>query len=116
MLRGLRELLDSHPRMAREGHVRFTECGESSLDVEVFAYVETADWEEFLAVKEELLLAVLDVVASAGTTLAVPMRINLQGRDPGTDPERRRVAEREERAPPEPAGGNGKPRERVRRS
>jgi hypothetical protein len=29
----------------------------SSLDVEVFAYVRTLVWTEFLAVREELLLA-----------------------------------------------------------
>jgi MscS family membrane protein len=94
VLAGLRELLASHPSISEGGHVRFSECGESSLDVEIFAYVGTADWEQFLAVKEELLLRLLDVVAAAGTELAVPTRISLAGRDAGIDPERRREAER----------------------
>ncbi len=112
VLRGLRELLATHPRMAKGGHVRFTECGESSLDVEVFGYVETKDWEEFLGIKEELLLKVLDVVAAAGTALAIPMRVNLQGKDEGPDLERRGAVEREVHAWRETPDGNGKLREK----
>jgi MscS family membrane protein len=44
----------------------------SSLDVEVFAYVRTSVWTEFLAVREELLLGMMDIIEQAGTALAYP--------------------------------------------
>jgi hypothetical protein len=45
----LRELLLAHPRIAPEpARARFIGFGEHSLDLEVFAYVETTDWSEYL--------------------------------------------------------------------
>ncbi len=47
---------------------------ESSIDVMIYVYVETADWEEALATGGRLLLAVRRCVSSAGTALAYPTR------------------------------------------
>jgi MscS family membrane protein len=51
--------------------VRFLRFGASSLDVEVFAYVLADDWITFLAIQQELLLQIMDVVQAAGTQLAI---------------------------------------------
>ena len=53
--------------------VRFSGIGTYSLDVEVFAYVLTADFDVFLGIQQELLLELLEVVERAGTQLAVPL-------------------------------------------
>jgi MscS family membrane protein len=54
--------------------VRFIEVAAYSLDVEVNAYVKTSDYDEFLAVQQELLIRMLQAVHQAGTALAVPMQ------------------------------------------
>ncbi|HEV3197771.1 MAG TPA: mechanosensitive ion channel family protein [Bryobacteraceae bacterium] len=60
--------------------VRFVGVGPFSLDVEVVAYINTADYDEFLALQQELLLGMLQAVEKAGTALAVPLQesFNLQ--------------------------------------
>jgi MscS family membrane protein len=75
VLEGTRRLLATDPRVETESaRVRFLRLGESSLDVEVFAYVRAATPPEFLAVQEELLLKILEIVAGAGTAIAFPSR------------------------------------------
>jgi MscS family membrane protein len=90
----LRRLLYSHPRVVEEpSRVRFVGFGASSLDVEVFAYVDTTDFNEFLAVQEDVMLRVMDVVAESGTGFAFPSQTLYLGRDGGLDEERSRAAE-----------------------
>ena len=52
--------------------VRFLRFGPSSLDIEIFAYVLTGDWNRFLEMQEQLLLSVMEVVEGAGTAIAFP--------------------------------------------
>ncbi len=69
----LRELLLAHPRILDESlRVRFADVGEYALHVEIFAYVDTTDADEFRATREDVLLRVMDVVSDAGTGLAFP--------------------------------------------
>jgi MscS family membrane protein len=63
----------------------------SSLDVELFVYVRTRDFADFLAVREDLCLRVMDIVASAGTAFAMPAQTNYSGTD-GIDAERASAA------------------------
>ena len=75
VLDGLRGMLATDPRVETEGaRVRFLRLAESSLDVEVFAYVRAATWPEFLEVQEDLLLRLLEIVTEAGTSVAFPSR------------------------------------------
>ncbi len=68
-------MLAVDPRVENEGaRVRFLRLAESSLDVEIFAYVHAATMPEFLAVQEELLLGMLSIVEAAGTSVAFPSR------------------------------------------
>jgi MscS family membrane protein len=73
VLAQLRGLLAADPRVEKEGsRVRFARLGDSSLDIDVFAYVRVSAYSEFLAVQEELLLRVLEIVEAAGTSVAFP--------------------------------------------
>ena len=84
VLASLREILASHPKVETGPiPVRFIGVGAYSLDVEVNAYVKTADFDEFLAVQQELLLRMLQAVEQAGTGLAVPLTESFQ---PGSAP------------------------------
>jgi MscS family membrane protein len=75
VLASLREILTTHPKVETGPiPVRFVGVGAYSLDVEVAAYVKTSDFEEFLAIQQELLLRILQAVEQAGTRLAVPLQ------------------------------------------
>jgi MscS family membrane protein len=71
VLEQTRELLQGHPRLeAHSSHVRFFRFGAGSLDLDVVAYVKTRDWDEFLAIAEELNIRIMEIVARCGTALA----------------------------------------------
>jgi MscS family membrane protein len=98
LLAALRQLLTSHPRIDAESvRVRFTGYGAYSLDVEVFALAETNDWATFLAIQEDVLLEVMDVVTGSGCGFAFPSQTHYMATDTGVDAEARRRAEAEVR-------------------
>ncbi len=73
VLSSAREILKQNPKVETgDIPVRFTGIGTYSLDVEVFAYVLTPDFDQFLGIQQELLLAFMRAVERAGTGLAVP--------------------------------------------
>jgi MscS family membrane protein len=45
------------------------------LNVEVHCLILTRDLDEFMAIREELLLRIMDSVAGSGTELAIPSRV-----------------------------------------
>jgi MscS family membrane protein len=80
----LRALLDAHPRVGPELlRVRFAALGASSLDIEINAYVLTASVDEFLEIRETLLLRFMEVVSKAGTGFAFPSQTLYMTRDQG---------------------------------
>ena len=82
----LRELLQGHSRVDPESaRVRLAGFGASSLDLELFAYVATTDWIEFLGIREDILLRVMDTIEQAGTALAFPSQTLYLGRDRAPD-------------------------------
>lgn len=94
LLTELRRILIAHPRVDDEPlRVRFGGFGAYSLDIEVFAYVDTTDRDEFLAIREEIFLLFMDAVTGAGTGFAFPSSTTYLGRDQGLDEERSRRAE-----------------------
>jgi MscS family membrane protein len=96
VLRQLRDLLKSHSNVESEtARVRFINIATNSQDVEIYAYVFAPDYNTFLGIQEDLLLKVLDIVESAGTTLAIPMQVTHLVRNFQTEarpPEKKAVA------------------------
>jgi MscS family membrane protein len=74
VLASAREVLKQNPK-AEIGDipVRFVGIGQYSLDVEIFAYVRTPDFDEFLGIQQDLLLDLMRAVERAGAGLAVPI-------------------------------------------
>jgi MscS family membrane protein len=71
--------LRAEPALWPEGvSVRFTEIREWSLNVEVNAWFRIADWNDFTAVRQELLLRFLEIIEAAGARLAYPTRAVVQ--------------------------------------
>jgi MscS family membrane protein len=95
----LRELLLGHPRIHPEpARARFVEFGASSLNLEVLAYATTRDWEEFLGIREDLFLRIMDIVKQSGTAFAFPSQTLYFGRDNGLDACRTSAAETQVRS------------------
>jgi MscS family membrane protein len=100
VLASLRELLREDPRVDPDpARVRFVGFGAYSLDLEIFAYLRTRDIGEFLAIREELLLEIMERVEASGSSFAFPSQTIYAARDPGLDPERSRAAREQGRAP-----------------
>lgn len=75
VLLGCEQVLRKHPKIWPETVVvRFKELGESSLNIEVMAWFQTADWAEFQLIRQDVLLQFMDVVAQAGSAFAFPSR------------------------------------------
>ena len=99
LLAKLRELLLAHPRVTPDpARVRFVGFGAYSLDIEVFAYTNTSDWSEFLQIREDVYLRMMEVVAEAGTGFAFPSSTMYLGRDEGLEEQKTRHAEERVRA------------------
>ncbi len=75
VIAGIEGVLRAHPRIFPEGiGVRFNDFKDSTLNVEVMAWFQTADWNEFCLIRTEVFLQFMEVVERAGTSLAFPTR------------------------------------------
>ena len=82
----IRELLLSHPSIHPDSaRARFIGFGASSLDIEVFAYATTSNGADFLGIREDIFLRVMDIVKESGTDFAFPSQTLYFGRDAGLD-------------------------------
>jgi len=94
VLARLRALLLGHPKVSADpGRVRFVSFGGYSKDIEIFAYLLCQDQNTFLAMQEDLLLRIDDIIAEAGTGFAIPSQTAYLSRDKGLDVQRVENAE-----------------------
>ncbi len=90
----IRRMLYAHPKVENEpARVRFVNFGDSSLDIDIFAYVAATDFSEYLGIAEDLNLRIMDIVAASGSSFAFPSTTTYVAKDTGTDPEKTRRAE-----------------------
>ena len=70
VLAQIRRLLDAHPRVeSTSARIRLIKVSGSSLDVEIFAYVLETDQAAFLAIQEQLLLGIMDIMETLSTSV-----------------------------------------------
>ncbi len=82
-------MLHAHPRIDRDTvRVRFSDFGESSLDISVRVYALTREWNDFHAIQEDVLFRIHDLVRGSGTDFAFPSSTVYMGQDSGIDSER----------------------------
>jgi MscS family membrane protein len=90
----IRKMLYAHSKVSNDpARVRFVNFGDSSLDIDIFAYVFATDFSEYLGVAEDLNLRIMDIVSESGTGFAFPSNTTYLAKDEGTDPEKTRRAE-----------------------
>ena len=96
VLAKLRELLVKHPMVMPEpARVRFVGYGAYSKDVEVFAYLRCQSQNTFLAIQEDILLRIEDIIVEAGTGFAFPSQTAYLARDQGINADKGSAAEAE---------------------
>jgi MscS family membrane protein len=90
VLAEIRRMLYSHPKIdTKSVRVRLTDIAAAgSLSVEVVSYVLTVDYNEFAAVREDLLLRIMDLVDDAGASVALPSQTLYISRDSGLEKEK----------------------------
>lgn len=94
VLAELRRMLLGHPMVTPDpARVRFVGYGAFSLDVEVFAYLRCQDHNVFLAIQEDILLRMADIIRDSGTGFAFPSQTLYVSRDTGVDAARAAKAE-----------------------
>jgi MscS family membrane protein len=89
VLAQVRRLLYEHPKVETDGaRIRFVGIDPSVLTLEIFCYILTRSAPEFLAIREDLLLRIMDIVHDSGIGFALPSQTLYLGRDAGLDKEK----------------------------
>lgn len=75
VLDGIVTAIRAHPDTWPDNVIaRFVGFGDSSLDVEVMAWFNTTDFDRFCRIRSEVLVKLMEVVESTGTSFAFPTR------------------------------------------
>ena len=75
VLTKIRELIDLHKFIDEENsRVRFLEFGEYAQELELYIYIKTQDFAEYLEYREDVNLKINRIVESTGVKLVVPAR------------------------------------------
>jgi MscS family membrane protein len=85
----MRRLFYEHAKVeTNSARARLISFADGGITVEIFCYILTVDGAEALAIQEDLLLRVMDLVKNAGTSLASSSQTLFRGRDSGPDKEK----------------------------
>ncbi|MGD0791915.1 MAG: mechanosensitive ion channel family protein [Terriglobales bacterium] len=96
LLAEVRRMLYEHPKVESDSaSIRFANFDNSALRLEIFSYVLTRDTVEFAAIREDLLLRIMDIVEKSGTGFAFPSQTVYFSRDSGIDKEKAAAAEQQ---------------------
>ena len=80
ILGGTQALLQAHPKVEKESaYLRLVNFGVEAIELELFAYLQTADADEFRVLRENFLLEVATLIESAGSALTPMKFIQLEG-------------------------------------
>ena len=75
VLAGLRELIEQHEMIDQEAsRARFLEFGEYAQEIELYVYIKTKDFVEYLQQREDINLSIRKIIEKSGTHLVVPAR------------------------------------------
>ena len=96
LLAEVRRMLYEHPKIESDtARIRLASFDNSALNLEVFSYVLTSDFAEFTAIREDLLLRIMEIVKESGSDFAFPSRTLYMAHDQGLDKEKVGTAEQQ---------------------
>jgi MscS family membrane protein len=94
VLSEIRRLLYSHTKVeTKTVRVRLIDISSGAHTVEIFCYILTQDFNEFAAVREDLLLRMIDLVEQSGTDLAKPSQTLYVERDSEAEKDKKEKAD-----------------------
>lgn len=80
----IRAMLYAHPKVdPAPARVRLVGLGSSSIDIEIWTYISTRDNDDFMEIREDLLLRIIDIVEKSGTGFAFPSQTLYFAKDEG---------------------------------
>ncbi|WP_346897452.1 mechanosensitive ion channel domain-containing protein [uncultured Roseibium sp.] len=80
----IRAFLEAHELVADEPlRVRLMELGAFSLDIEIYAYIQTSVRDTFLEIQEDILMKIMEIVHESGTDFAFPSSTTYLAQDSG---------------------------------
>jgi MscS family membrane protein len=89
VLARMRRLFYEHAKVeTNSARARLISFTDGAITVEIFCYILTLDGAEALAIQEDLLLRIMDLMKNAGTSLASSSQTLVRGRDSGPDKEK----------------------------
>jgi len=92
LLAKIREMLFAHSKILAP-RARLVGFGDDALTVDIVCYSDTGVWAEWHAIREDVLLRVMDIIEASGTRWALPAKTIYFARDGSLDNERRKAAE-----------------------
>lgn len=94
VLAEMRRLAHAHPRVIQDDtiRIRFIGPGERGPRLLMRVYVNTREWNDFFAIREDILLRVIEIARDAGTGMSLASHTVYMARDPGVDSDRGRSA------------------------
>ena len=96
LLAEIRRLLYEHPKVESDSaRIRFTSFDNSALSLEIFSYILTREMGEFAAIREDVLLRIMDIVEKSGCGFAAPSQTIYITRDSGLHREKSQAAEQQ---------------------
>ena len=70
---GIRKIVQEHKGIDQRFHlVHFTDFGASSLDILVYCFANTAVWGDYLIIREDLMLRIMELFSEIGADFAFP--------------------------------------------
>jgi MscS family membrane protein len=85
VLAEIRRVLAEHEKIEKNTtRVRLIELAASALNVELVCYILTRDFEEFAAVREEVLMQIMNLVEDSGAKLASPSQTLYLSQNPAS--------------------------------
>ncbi len=71
----MRAMLETHPDIhPKTIFVTFDQFSESSLDIFLYFFTSTTNWDKFLGVKEDVNFKIIEILEDEGVALALPTR------------------------------------------
>jgi MscS family membrane protein len=96
VLAEIRRMFYEHPKVETDtARIRFASFDSSALSLEIFSYILTRDYAEFTAIREDILLRILDIVDRSGSGFAFPSQTLYFSRDSGLNKEKSSAAEQQ---------------------
>ena len=80
----VREIIENDERFMQDFHlVSFNDFGESALEIFCYFFTQTTNWAEYMGIREEFLLEVMDRFKEIGLSFAFPTRtVHLENSQP----------------------------------